>query len=67
MVNTRTTIIKKFQKEFKKYDIISVGLIMDRLQISRPTATKIISNLSKENKIKAVVLTGDSTKWYSLK
>ena len=58
---------KLFYERIKKNDVISVGVLMDLLNISRPTATNLIYKLLLKGEIKHFTKIGSITKWYQRK
>lgn len=56
-----------FKEYFKKGERFNVGTIMIKMEVSRPTATNLISTLLKNKKIYPVFQIGDKHKWYAVK
>ena len=53
-----------FKDYFKVSERFTIGTVMIKLKISRPTATKLISKLLTNNKAKPTFQIGDKHKWY---
>ena len=53
-----------FKDYFKVSERFTIGTVMIKLKISRPTATKLISKLLTSNKAKPTFQIGDAHKWY---
>jgi len=48
------TAKERFYKKFKKKDIISIIILMEELNISRPTATKLMQQLWSDDTIEPI-------------
>ena len=60
-----STITKAlFFDYFKKGTTFTVGTVMTEMEVSRPTATNLISSLLTAKKIIPVFQIGDAHKWY---
>jgi len=61
---SQETNLVLFGDYFKVEERLNVGVVMVKLDLSRPTATELIARLLTDKKIIPVFQIGDAHKWY---